>query len=327
MGSRHGQRPILASGVSWDRELHSREMAFDHLEPGHVSERQSDDGIGRSWDMHLAAGAPTWGPRVRLGTAWEWRGTRLWNKAAVPIGDPQRRSRVKSVFVSLVYADQNRSASVQRALATLLAAHSGGLILNIGAGSTRLPGAVNLDLLDGPNIDIVGADEQLPFQDASVDLVVLQEVLEHVARPMHMLREIARVLRPGGHVYCQTPFQIGFHPGPSDYWRFSRQGIEQLFGSEDWTIEEIDISLGHGSGFYRIAVEFAAVTASCIARPLYMPTKAVAALALYPLKAFDLVTARSVEADRIPGGYFCVAKRSGHLAGDLPSLMNPKFTQ
>jgi SAM-dependent methyltransferase len=224
---------------------------------------------------------PTWGLHVRLGTAWEWRGARLWNKAAAPIGDPKKRSRIKGAFVSLVYADQNRSASVQRALARLLAAHSGGLILNVGAGSTCLPGAVNLDLHDGPNIDIVGTDEQLPFQDGSVDLVVLQEVLEHVARPMLMLQEIARVLRPGGRVYCQTPFQIGFHPGPSDYWRFSRQGIEQLFGDSDWTIEEIDISLGHGSGFYRIAVEFLAVTASCIWQRLYMPAKAATALALY----------------------------------------------
>ena len=30
---------------------------------------------------------------------------------------------------------------------------------------------------------------------------------------------------------------------------------------------------------------------------------------------FDLVTARSGEADRIPGGYLCVAKRSGRLVG------------
>jgi SAM-dependent methyltransferase len=263
----------------------------------------------------MVTGGPTWSRHVRLGAAWEWRDARLWNKAALPIGDPQKRSRIKGAFVSLVYADQNRSASVQRALAALLAEHSGGLILNVGAGSTRLPGAVNLDLHDGPSIDIVGADEQLPFQDGSVDMIVLQEVLEHVARPVSMLQEVARVLRPGGHVYCQTPFQIGFHPGPSDYWRFSRQGIERLFSGEDWIIEEIDISLGHGSGFYRIAVEFFAVSASCVSRRLYMPTKAAAALAFYPIKVFDLVTARSGEADRIPGGYFCVAKRSGCLVG------------
>ncbi len=168
---------------------------------------------------------------------------------------------------------------------------------------------MNLDLHDGPTIDIIGVDEALPFKDGSVELVVLQEVLEHVAKPRDMLAEIARVLRPGGHLYCQTPFQIGFHPGPCDYWRFSRQGIEALFCDPHWQLEEVGISLGHGSGFFRIAVEFFAVTASSVSQRLYIPAKALAALVLYPLKAFDVLTRHSTEADRIPGGYYCVARR------------------
>lgn len=257
---------------------------------------------------------------VHVGTDWEWRGRRLWNRKAVWADDPASRSQLKRWFVSLVYADQNRSSAVRRTLDRLLNDHDSGLVLNVGAGSTVLPGAVNLDLHDGPTIDIIGVDETLPFKDGSVGLIILQEVLEHVAKPKIMLEEIARVLRPGGRLYCQTPFQIGFHPGPCDYWRFSRQGIEELFCDPHWQLQEVGISLGHGSGFYRIAVEFFAVTMSCVSQRLYIPVKALAALALYPLKAFDALTKYSAESDRIPGGYYCVVRRCTSAVENAPHL-------
>ena len=61
---------------------------------------------------------------------------------------------------------------------------------------------------------------------------------------------------------------------------------------------------------YRIAVEFFAVTASALHQVLYKPTKGLAAIALWPIKLFDGLTARSMERDRIAGGYFTIAKRT-----------------
>lgn len=45
---------------------------------------------------------------------------------------------------------------------------------------------------------VVGTAEYLPFADESLDLVVSAWVLEHLDRPAQAVREIARVLRPGG---------------------------------------------------------------------------------------------------------------------------------
>jgi SAM-dependent methyltransferase len=49
-----------------------------------------------------------------------------------------------------------------------------------------------------------GDGERLPLADASVDIVVFTEVIEHLVRPELAVWEIARVLRPGGHLVMTT---------------------------------------------------------------------------------------------------------------------------
>jgi SAM-dependent methyltransferase len=252
-----------------------------------------------------------WHQAVKDHSDWVWRGDKLWHREA--IDDARDTGSVSSLqlgFVANIYADQNRAKSVRTSLERLLSAlEPSQVAVNIGAGYTRYDGVVNLEISDGPNVDIVGRGAALPFADNSVDLVITQEVLEHVGDFHELVDEIHRVLKPGGAFFCQVPFQIGFHPGPMDYWRFTVQGLEHLFSPPRWEREDLQITLGHGSGFYRIAVEFMAVTASCISQRLYKPMKGATALLFYPFKWFDLLTPHSQEKDRIPGGYLCVARK------------------
>ena len=50
-----------------------------------------------------------------------------------------------------------------------------------------------------------GLAEKLPFRDKSIDLCVLSQVLEHVNDPKKTIREVSRVLKPGGYCHLSSP--------------------------------------------------------------------------------------------------------------------------
>jgi SAM-dependent methyltransferase len=66
----------------------------------------------------------------------------------------------------------------------------------------------------GGTLDVVRADLQaLPLGDATADVVVTLQVIEHLWDQPGFLRECARVLRPGGRLHCSTPNRLTFSPG------------------------------------------------------------------------------------------------------------------
>lgn len=69
---------------------------------------------------------------------------------------------------------------------------------------------VRLDLdpdADGRAVDVQASLTHLPFPADSVDLLLCYHVLEHVPDDRAAMREIARVLRPGGRALVQVPFR------------------------------------------------------------------------------------------------------------------------
>jgi SAM-dependent methyltransferase len=219
-------------------------------------------------------------------------------------------SMFKDWFVRRIYADHNDSSRVRAAVKRCTESLNGGKGLNIGSGSSwHNASFTNLDLRLGPFVNCVGDAEALPFTDDSFALVVTQETLEHVGNPEKAMKEIYRVTQPGGLLYCQLPFVIGYHPGPSDFWRFTRDGIQRLVERHGFNCEEVSISVGPAVGFYRIATEFWASIFASFSTKLYKPAKGTFALLFYPIKWLDRFLLQSPEAHRIPGGYYVFASK------------------
>jgi SAM-dependent methyltransferase len=72
----------------------------------------------------------------------------------------------------------------------------------------------------------------LPYDDNTFDLVVTDQVLEHVqGDPFAAVEECRRVLKPGGISIHTTPFLFQIHGYPSDFWRFTPDALALLCGT------------------------------------------------------------------------------------------------
>ncbi|MDB9862705.1 class I SAM-dependent methyltransferase [Litorivicinus sp.] len=88
---------------------------------------------------------------------------------------------------------------------------------------------VVVDVYASDAVDYVCDSHYLPFKDSSFDAVWIQAVLEHVIDPKMVVAQIARVLKPKGAVYAETPFMQPVHEGAYDYTRFTVLGHRYLF--------------------------------------------------------------------------------------------------
>lgn len=86
------------------------------------------------------------------------------------------------------------------------------MILDIGCGKNKVPGAIGVDIVRVAGVDVVGTVEQLPFKDNTADVVYLSHVLEHVDSLVGAMEEIWRVCKHGALVHIWGPhFSCGFY--------------------------------------------------------------------------------------------------------------------
>lgn len=123
-----------------------------------------------------------------------------------------------------------------------------GAVLDVGCGRkpyrrlTPAESYTGLDLDTPTNralatADVYYAGGTLPFADASFDAVICSQVLEHVFEPEVFLREIGRVLRPGGRLVLTVPFVWDEHEQPRDYARYSSFGLRALLERTGYSVE------------------------------------------------------------------------------------------
>lgn len=97
-----------------------------------------------------------------------------------------------------------------------------------GFGATEV---INYDIASDIPGALIGPLEKMPFAAAEFDSILCNAVLEHVEAPEPVIRELVRVLRPGGYLVVAVPFLQPFHPCPGDFRRYTREGMRTL-GSE-----------------------------------------------------------------------------------------------
>jgi len=96
-----------------------------------------------------------------------------------------------------------------------------------------------VDIEAGENVDVMLDDPyKFPFEDNSVNVVMSGQCLEHVARPWVLVKEMARILDPGGHCFLTAPAKMHLHSYPHDYWRFHPEGMRVLLEDAGFNVKE-----------------------------------------------------------------------------------------
>lgn len=162
--------------------------------------------------------------------------------------------------------------------------------LYLGAAGTRAPAYVNVDLAAMPGVDVVCNGEALPFPDGVFTRVECDAVLEQTPDPERMVREIERVLEPGGYAHLVVPFCHPFHAYPRDYRRFTPQGLRRLAGGL-----EVGWRTGPTATLLVIVLEYAKLW--CPWRPLRAVVHGVLGWVVFPLRYLDGLLRRSPRAD------------------------------
>jgi SAM-dependent methyltransferase len=97
---------------------------------------------------------------------------------------------------------------------------------------------INRSLFELDDVPLVEADlnERFPVEDNSADVVVACEIIEHLENHFQFVRELARVVRPGGHVILSTPNEHNIQCR----WSYFCTGF---FGHSPYVIREDDPQL------------------------------------------------------------------------------------
>ena len=101
-----------------------------------------------------------------------------------------------------------------------------------------LPGNQVADIFIDP------ATGRVPLPGQSVDVVISNQVLEHVEQPEQYLREAFRLCRPGGLLILSTHGFWMYHPDPQDYWRWTGAGLRRLLQEYGWEVLELKGIIG-----------------------------------------------------------------------------------
>ena len=101
-------------------------------------------------------------------------------------------------------------------------------------------------------IDYISDITDIPLPDSSFDVVLCTEVLEHVPEPIEALKEIARILRPGGRMLLTAPLGSGLHQLPYHFYGgFTPEWYK--FIAQKLAFEVVEIT--PNGGFFRLLAQ------------------------------------------------------------------------
>jgi len=163
------------------------------------------------------------------------------------------------------------------------------VILSLGSGATRIhPEIINVDIRAFKEVDLVADVTDMPLQDKTVDGIVCDSLLEHVANAPKFLREMARILKPGGTLILSIPFMLPYHSSPNDFFRWTEEGIRHVLKENNFRVEEVGIIGGPMGALQGMLMHIFAILFSFGSKTLYFLLVQFFMVLFSPLKLLDV---------------------------------------
>jgi len=179
------------------------------------------------------------------------------------------------------------------------------VIISLGSGVHRVrEDVVNVDVMPFEGVDIVADVHALPFRDNSIDAVIAEFLLEHLKNPRAAVQEMARVLKTGGVLYASTPFIIGYHSSPGDYYRWTTSGLRELFA--DFKEKDLGIAIGPTNALTYVLREWLAMLFSFNSRLLHQLLLLFFTVLFAPFNWLDLLLKRHKTASNIAHAFYYI---------------------
>ena len=117
---------------------------------------------------------------------------------------------------------------------------------------------IGVDIESGLGVDIV-----MDLGDALASInqtlgglkfgtIFCMNVLEHCENPFQMADNLTNLLSSDGAICLSVPFACAFHGYPSDYWRFTHEGIKKLFPELTFEQNQMEVASSRMNDFSKV---------------------------------------------------------------------------
>lgn len=132
----------------------------------------------------------------------------------------------------------------------------GCIVLDAGAGSQPYRGLFNHVQYEAADFEKVDKEyaqstyvcdlcRNIPVLDGRFDYIIFNQVMEHLPEPKEALRELHRVLKPGGKLLYTGPMFYEEHEQPFDFFRYTQFGLNHLFTQAGFEVERLEWMEGY----------------------------------------------------------------------------------
>lgn len=137
------------------------------------------------------------------------------------------------------------------ALAKAIRDYASGVLVDIGCGvkpyatltQCFVSRHIGVDHLgsqhENNNVDVFATAYDTTLQSGSADTVLCTTVLEHLEWPDRAIKEMQRILKPGGHAILTAPLFWHLHEQPRDFFRYTEFGLAHLLKQGGFQVVEI----------------------------------------------------------------------------------------